>query len=407
VRGEDAEGKSMNELLEQLRHYCHTGEIDKALAIEHALYVKYVQPVESEDHYYQCFRQWQAAFEDAAARHSWEPAQGPVTGFILHSDALMAHTKVVLQACELRPKGLEAVIFVLAEDTGNLRKAFAQYGVKVYYLRRGGEGVSVLLYRLRELAKGARVGTLVWVSLPMWCAYAFATRLASRQVFWSQRFHPLISPYIDRYICPGKRSETTRTYHGQTWQVVHTPLAIDIGGASSGTAPAMNHFSPKFGTVGRSEKIAVPEFLAAAMRIVQDVPGAGFYWTGRQPLKVVEQTLHATPNQYVGWVDPQAYISKLDVYLETLRLGGLSTATAWECGVPAVALNNVHSTYGGIEHPGLASAATVDEYVAMAVRLAKDSAYRAAVVKAQNEALAEEITRAGEDVCKFWEVATG
>src|SRR3990170_617374 len=168
---------AMNELLDQLRHYCHTGEIDKALAVEHALYVKYVQPVEDEDHYYQCFRQWQGAFEDAAARQSWEPAKGPKVGFILHSDALMAHAKVVLQHCELRPKGREAVVFVLAEDTGTLRKAFAPFNVKVYYLRRGGEGVTLLLYRLRELARVAQVGTLVWVSLPLWCSYAFATRL--------------------------------------------------------------------------------------------------------------------------------------------------------------------------------------------------------------------------------------
>ena len=393
----------MNELLEQLRKYCEIGEIDKALHLEHALYVKYVQPVEDEDHYFQCFNQWQYAFEEAAARQSWEPSQGDKVGFIVHSDAAMAHVKVVAKTCELRPRGREAVVFVLAEDNGVLRKLFAPLNVKVYYLRRGAEGVSLLLYRLRELAKIAHVGTLVWVSLPIWCSYAFATRLAERQVFWSQRFHPLVSTHIDRYICPGKRSESTRIYHGQNWRVIHTPLCLDVGGASSGTAPALNAHSPKFGTVGRTEKIAVPEFLAAAMRIVQACPGAGFYWTGRNPLKVIEQTLQGTANQYVGWVDPAAYIAKLDVYLETFPLGGLSTQTAWEAGVPAVALDNVHSTYGSLDAPGLARAATSEEYVKIAVRLATDQPYRAAVIAAQNAALEEEITRAGEDVCKWWE----
>jgi hypothetical protein len=390
----------MNDLFKALKNLLHLRKIDEALALEAYLYQKFVKPKESEDHYFDCFQKWAGMFEAMGAQDRGEPSEGPGVGFILHSDSPMAHTQALAHLCELRPADAQASVFVFAKDTGLVRELFQPFGVRVYYLSREKDGVGVQIERLRTLLADNNIGILVWVSLPLWCSYAFSRRLATRQVYWSQRFHPLKSPHIDLYITPGKRTETVRNYHGQDWQVIHTPLCLEVGGVG-GKAYDPPAFTPCFGTAGRTEKIEVPEFLTAVKGIVNRA-GGGFLWTGKTPSQVVQDALQTIPNQFVGWVDPQAYISTLDVYLETFPLGGLCTQTAWELGVPAVALDNWHSTYGSLDYPGLLSAKSVPEYVDMAVEVAVNPELKRRTVEAQREALAAEQAQARSDVESWW-----
>ena len=394
-----------NYLISQLKRSLKMGEIDNALALEAHLYDKLVKPVEDETHYFRCFQQWQGAFEEAAQRSTWQPSTGPKVGFVVHSDSAMAHTRIVLKTCELRPRGVECCVFVLSGDTGQLRREFNPLGVRVFYLARPGDGVSIQLHRLRSIAQSVGVGTLTWVSLPLWASYAFATRLAMRQVFWALRFHPLKgNKFTDLYVTPGKRSETTRTYNGQSYRVCHTPLCIDIQGVAQKRALELGTFAPKYGTVGRSEKIAHPEFMEAVRRIIDNDPGSGFCWTGHRPLPAVSEALQGRPNQFVGWVDPLDYISGLDCYLETFPSGGLATMSAWAAGVPAVGLVQPQSPYGSIDAPHLGGASDIDGYVSLAKYLARDGALRQSVIEGQHKALEEEQERAGEDVARWWDL---
>lgn len=204
---------------------------------------------------------------------------------------------------------------------------------------------------------------------------------------------------------PPTDGSLTKQVRGQRWDLL--PSVFPLNGHEiphSGTTIA-------FGTFGRPEKIADPKFLTIVRQILDQVPGARFHWCAAakgMPAPTYMQELLSEAgildrSIFRGWVSADDFARDVDVHLESFPFG---TATAafdlLARGRPTVSLRGHLTTHALIWNPLMISgfgdpvaAATArarmrldtdqslwleardeQEYIALAVRLAKDTAWR-------------------------------
>ena len=345
---------------------------------------------ETEDAYYQAYNS--LTFEPQPG----EPSRGKNVAFVVHAASLLAH--VQLMRGVLRKQDYVIVLSGSAEGFRNLLPATVICLPDVPLAER--------FEAMRDRLKANQIGTLIWVSLPLYARHAFGLRLAERQVFWAMRYHP-IAPG-DLNITAGNRGEKTRTFHGKEWACVHAPFNVELKKVDrirceNQRAP----YSYIYGTLAREQKLS-PEYLEAVAAILHAHSEAGFVWTGRQERPPVRQFFRSrglsNRQWFAGWVDPDDFVNTLDCFIETFPLGGLTTFAAMGHGIPVVAMRQEHSPVGSIDaHQGLLAASGHDEYVRMALSM-QDRAKRQAAVEAGHRALHLEIAAAEKDRQQFWRV---
>lgn len=327
------------------------------------------------------------------------PSKGQNVAFLVHAASLRAH--VQLMRGVLRPQDFVIVLSGDAEAFRNLLPCTVLTLPKTPMNER--------FEAIRDRLKAHKIGTLIWVSVPLYARYAFALRLAEKQVFWAMRFHP-IAPG-DLNITAGHRGEKTRTFHGQEWACVHSPFNVEIKAVDKVKCEAKRvPYSYIYGTLAREEKLT-PEYLEAVARILQAHPEAGFVWTGRKERPDVRRFFRSkglsNRQWFAGWVDPDEFVNTVDCFLETFPLGGLTTFTAMGHGIPIVSMRNEHSPIGSLDEPGnLLAASGRDEYVSMALSL-QDREVRAKAVEAGHRIFKAEQRMAEQDRQRFWKTVLG
>lgn len=388
------------------------------------------------------------ALHRPGAERPWRAA------FLLHTPTMLGHVDALLEVLRHRPRGLpwadDPVVFLLdgaaagdPDKTAPLAAAVAEAGGRLVDLQaETATGISERLARLqwmrRHIAE-AGITHLVWVSVPVLSDLAFCMKLAPVQVLWTLKFHPYHLPEVDGYISYGSWFEDKRIEHGESWEVVpqifsRPSMPVD----PARVAEERRRFSQHdllFGTLARSEKFNSPAFLNAVVRILRDNPQAGYLWTGRERHEGVAAHFAAAGVadrcHFIGWVDTALYARVLDIFLETFPFGcGLTGIQAMEAGTPLLSYavpETIHGMFfqrplaaGGagaaqIRHllaPDDGSAPllypdTVDGYVALANRLARDSVFRHAVGKAGQAYFRSQLTDAVRMSARFFAILAG
>jgi len=102
-----------------------------------------------------------------------------------------------------------------------------------------------------------------------------------------------------------------------------------------------------FFTVNREEKIRNLEYLKAVSGILQTLPTACFVWTGREALPEITSWFHEHGVEdrcfFVGWIDPDALLSRGHIFLDTPELSGSIAAKSMACGIPVMSFQGAHS----------------------------------------------------------------
>jgi glycosyltransferase involved in cell wall biosynthesis len=407
--------------VEFLQEAARNGDADRALAIETRIYLAFVRPIETEQHYHRCFALWRDDLTRLGRRMRDERAlagrDATRVAFVLATGHRLGHTEVLvryMRAYLRQPvRTLNPRVYVYGEFSQPFIDMSREAGFEpVLMLGEHPElqrhGQATWLTALRDQLRSERMGCAVWVSLPASVSFAFAMGLAPVQVLWSLRFHPVTSPYADGYITYGAPGERERVFGKQAWRVVPTPLAIEPSRPDPEAVRAIRARFPHpflFGTIAREEKIRSPAFLKAVAAILQRRPEAGFLWTGHGEDAAVASffAAHGVAERchFVGWVDPAPYASAMDVFLETFPLGcGITGYQALGAATPLLSILGPNTVFGmrywdhfngagsgpretpDRKAPDLAQypvlcAASAEDYVELACRLAADPAFRA------------------------------
>ncbi len=408
--------------VEALKRAIRAGDVDAALIFETTIFHAFVRTGDNEQHYYRCFSDWR---EDMArlGRRSGRPADARADpnriAFFLHTGFVLGHTEVLFKILENIPRARRAAltlrIYVLSDYAQSFMARAQKTGVEVVLVaeclpRGSGNSPYARFLYLRDRLRQDEMGVCVWVSVPTLAAFAFAMRLAPVQIFWSLRFHPITGPYIDGYITWGDKSEKTRRYGNQEWEVVPVPFAVDDSLPEPSEIERLRRLYPVsvlLGTLAREEKIDSAPFLQAVASILTANPQAGFLWTGRIALPSITEFFSAAGIaercHFVGWVDTKLYAAALDIFLETFPHGfGITSYRALAAGVALLSYLGPYTSFGqhfwhsahtpdtdGVvpQRPRLNApdeyailcARDTEEYVALAGRLINDPAWRAEV----------------------------
>ena len=324
------------------------------------------------------------------------PATGKRVGFIVHAASLLAH--VQLMRGVLRP---DDRVFVLKGDAEGFQGMIPCPAVSLPQVE-----LPQRFEALRERLKEQQCGTVIWVSVPLYARYAFALRLARKQVFWAMRYHA-VAPG-DLNITAGNRGEKWRMFHGEQWRCVHAPFNIETKPVNKLHAEQFRApYGFVYGSLAREQKYS-PEFLECVAQILESHPDSGFVWTGRKEPPHIRQFFRerglSNRHRFVGWQDPDLFVNTLDCFLETFPLGGLTTFTAMAHGIPVVALRNEHSPIGSLDaSAGLLAAPGAREYVEMSLGI-QDRERRAKAIEAGHKLVEAEKRQAEVDRRRFWEV---
>ena len=361
--------KGLHSLIQQ-------GSMDVALNVENMIYASFVRTKETEEHYFECFSQWTSGFQQAAQKSGLGalPAtcKSNALCFVLQSAVLLGHTQVMLRVIdEWRGAGIEADITVAA--LGAVDPAFVQQlecrNIQfIHYcgnnLAQGPAPAQAILQLRKDLAT-RKIGTAVWVSVPTWASYALSLPLASNQIFWSLKLHPVYLDHVRVHVCGGHEAEVYRQYNGNSWTVCPFPLTVALkDNTTEGLADIRNRFPPGavlLGSLAREEKFNSPGFLSAVGAILSRNQQCHFLWTGRAaPPAVVEAfKLYGIEDRchFIGWVDTNLYAEALDVFLETFPFGcGVTGFQAMGHATPLLSYKATDTLFGYQLQGGLESA---------------------------------------------------
>jgi glycosyltransferase involved in cell wall biosynthesis len=351
-------------LLPWMQLALEAGAPANGLEIERLIYVTYVLGTESQDHFRAVFGLWlddmrKAGKRFAATVPSVERGPGgriPRVAFFIHNVTKLAHVTALLEVVEghreLPEPGIEPYLFYQAGDPAVIER-FRSAGVRVEQLP---QPASAALAHLRRRVAEDGIEVLAWISLAIMMPFAFAMRLAPRQIWWAMKYHALEFPEIDDYVTGGGETGI-HTIQGRPWRVgpvvASKWFAPELAEKARGTRGALGARGLVFGSFGRAEKLNSPQFLDAVVEILRRVPDSVFLWTGRAPLASIQQHFEraglADRCRFIGWVDTMLYAQVIDVFLDSFPFPcGFTLYQAMAAGKPAVMFASAESEHGGI-----------------------------------------------------------
>ena len=428
-------------MLPWMRRAVETGRFGLALLLETQAYGAYVVQSESESRFRHAFALWsdlmraagRAAGSQLAPLPPTARAGAPRIAFFLHSGALLAHTRALFEFLDalrmLEPRPLTPLVFHRGAASPELRARAAAAGAECRSLAAAAEDASsedfAALLALRRHAAEGRIDAVVWVSVATHMAFAFAMRVAPVQIWWALKYHGLEFPEIDGYVTSGGAGSTKRI-GARLWR--SAPLAAgrwhDPALAPRAAEIRARHgrYELLFASIGREEKLNSEPFLAAVAEVLHACPRAGFLWTGRERLAAIEARLEAhgvaERCHHVGWVDTRLYAQVMDVFLDSFPFpcaftlyeamaaarpvvvyasaesaetglhGMLSPLLAGEAG-SAREQERARALFAAGPQPLYFCARSPAEYVAAAVRLARDPELRREAGEANRRFVAE------------------
>jgi len=336
-----------------------TNMLELAFYLENRYYTEYISRIETD----KAFGHGMSAIKDSASEAGKRlskqldiPApqyhEKQIVGFFVHSASMLAHISNIFQflsACNtINEVKFTPIIYCFSGRNEQFQNAFSSINVRIVYLdidEQGKEisGVGKRLIYLKSLCAHHQVTRFVWVCLAVWMPYAFALKLAKKQIWWSQKWQKLTVPEIHTYIFSHGLIPKVKL-NGVTWcngwfqhqKWVSAPQPEKTG-------EIRQNFSGKviLGTLAREDKLTDNRYLSSVSAILKAHPNSIFLWTGRNRLPEIdeffknENVLEQT--QFIGWVDTNIYAGVLDILLDTFPIGNGFTATqAMEMGTPVV-----------------------------------------------------------------------
>ncbi len=396
-----------------------------ALLLETLAYSSYTQAIESEQH----FRQSMALLTDPLRRAGADYAaqlpkpvvaatgnSTPKIGFLVHNAVHLAHVDVMLkmlQGHQQLPRPLiQPIVYFFAGESRELVHALEALDCDVIEVERasGASGHLARLDYIRAHIAEHRVDALVFMCLSTMMPFAFASRIAPTQIWWSVKYHSRAFDEIDGYVTGGVGRY--RTIDGRRWR------ASQFGGNDwfdAALAPQAAQVRQQFsqfrlvtGCIAREKKMENPDYLDAVCALLVENPDICFLWTGREPLPSIQQHFDAAGVSdrcfFVGWVNTRLYAQVVDLLLDCFPLGcGYTAYEAMAAGAATVFFASTESQESGVpalvhaidtagddcadEKATLARifedrtlyhcAADVDEYLQLANRLLSDEPLRA------------------------------
>lgn len=268
----------------------------------------------------------------------------PVVGFIIHSAAILAHTKRLMDFLAGGPTRIRPIIYCLSPKDETFEANMG--GFKVRFIKT--TPLKTLL-DLRCYAEIDRVQAMVFVSLPLWMHTAAAMKIAPKLVWWCMKYHNLHIPELDGQLSGHPLFHKTYDFNGIPFRCVHSAvtglydslLAVEAGAVRENIRD--RQVGPILGVMVREEKYT-REYVKAVGEILRRNPTARFIYTGRTNRADMQEWLKEeqidTRCLWVGWVNTKLYAQVIDIYLDTFPMpSGQCAFEAMAAGVPVTVLN--------------------------------------------------------------------
>lgn len=392
-RGDDTYYRStVKRVSELIANLAVRGRLDEALNLEGFWYNSLVKQVETEENYFEAFSGHKVAMwqEGVKKRSPTSATSEPKrVAFIVPNGVLLGHTQVMVKLFRdwsTAGREIEPFVVSLSGFSSELAEPLRQIGVKGYYPKSTVLSPTQALDWCRTLIQRGQCKTAVWVSVPTWVSYAFGLGLASSQVLWSLKFHPVHLGGGVRHIAMTYPGDGEVLINNESWIRFSPPLSVrtrrrdwqEIAQVREGLCGSFI-----FGALARTEKFNSLHYVETVADIISQCPGSVFVYTGASESPIIKdvfakkELLHRV--RYVGWVDTELYSQVLDVFLETFPFGcGITGGQAVELGTPVVSLwddstlprfyfSTVEDAREAISHWKIVS--SVSEYKRVAVTL--------------------------------------
>ena len=365
------------------------------------------------------------------------PDQSLRVGFVLNTDARLAHAEVLVTFLRglktLTPTPIAPTVYVSEAGDGQSPLAHEVQALGAKYVQRPDDTGHPMAW-LRDMAVRDGVSAMVFVSIKAYLAFAAGFRVAPVVVWWSMKYQVQWVPEIDSYLTVGDFFQEWRMVRGKMWRACRAayPPLVDDNPTVTRSA-----FRARFGLtehdvvlacIGREEKMLDPAYLDAVAAIMTACPETRFIWTGRpvrsaEVAAELEQRGIAGRCRHLGWLDDtKAAARALDIFVDSFPFAsGFTALEAMAAGKPVVVLRtpeamesssatSLVAAYDGLtgrpdeqaevrrlytDSDGrslLPYVATIPEYIALAVRMSRDAAYRDRV-GAAGRAYAERFAR--------------
>lgn len=314
------------------------------LILEVLIYEEFVKRVENEEHFQACISRWKPAMVAAGRRcRDSLPALPPrpprtskkIVGVYLHNSSLLAHVQMLLSMlngyAELEDPSHAFHIYVGKRGVPAHEAPFRALGLPMTFLNEREDAAQGLFGRclaLRETMNADGVDILLWISRADQAAFAFALRMAPKQVFWAMKYHAFVPPDCD-LLLSSMVPEAHREVLGHTWRGVFYSkkdwFQPDRAEAAASVRRAYGSSTVVLATLGREEKILQPAFREAVIAILKAHPTACYLWTGRSENPTIKAGFEAAGVGarcfHIGWVDTALYAQVIDIFLDSFPFG--------------------------------------------------------------------------------------
>jgi predicted O-linked N-acetylglucosamine transferase (SPINDLY family) len=286
---------------------------------------------------------------------------------------------------------MQPYLFFQEGDPATIER-FRKAGLRIEPL---GSDSAAALATLRKRIAEEGIDVLAWISLAVMLPFAFAMRLAPRQVWWAMKYHALDLPEIDDYLTGGGETGI-HMIQGRPWRVGPVVAAKwffpELSAEARRVRESLGARGIVYGSFGRAEKLNSPPFLDAVVEILRGEPEAMFLWTGRAHHPGIQRHFEAAGVadrcRFIGWVNTKLYAQVIDVFLDSFPFpGGFTLYEAMAAEKPAVLYASVESEHGGINAivgTPLASDPSASHEAALAHAIFRPAGERSLYLRASN-----------------------
>ena len=350
----------------------NNNHIDAALYLEQLYYSEFISKFETDE----MFKFGMAKIVESAAKAGkrMEKTLNPLginefsefrnkktkVGFFFHNASMLAHIENIFTflstLIENEKLDFEPIIICMGGRNEDFSVAFSSIGVEVLYVDIDKNGVQVnsiykRLLRLRELCQEERIDKLAWGCLSIFMTFAFNTRMAPEQIWWSQKWTGLSADNIDKYIY-SLTPISLQNINGNKWLGGWFQRKSWVGFQESRQqAPILKEKIKNskndivLGSLARTDKMSDLRYLSCVVRILKSHANAIYIWTGREKDPFIENFFLTNgvseKTKFVGWVNTSIYADVIDVLLDSFPSGnGVTALQAMELGTPIVTMKS-------------------------------------------------------------------
>ena len=346
------------------------GNYELALVLETHSYSHYTQAIESAQHFRQSMALFTEPLRRAGKRYAAErslpkpPANSttpPKIGFFVHNAVHLAHVDVMLKMLEghhqLDAPMIRPLVYFFAGSSSTLRQNLASLQCDVIDVETESRERSYLgrLDYIRQHISRHQVDALVFMCLSTMMPFAFASRIAPTQIWWSVKYHGREFEEIDGYVTGGVGR--FRDIDGRRWR------ASQFGGndwfdtALSAQAKAIRRQYASYrlitGCLAREKKLDNAAYLDTVCALLKQHLDICFLWTGREQLPSIQAQFDDAGISdrcfYIGWVNTKLYAQVIDLLLDCFPLGcGYTAYEAMAAGAATVFYASTESQESGV-----------------------------------------------------------